>query len=66
MSTPEVPTPAGVVRYLLPGDWRVFAGKTDAANEELSLRFARPRDLWFHIHGPVSYTHLTLPTNREV
>ncbi|MBK6780550.1 MAG: DUF814 domain-containing protein [Gemmatimonadetes bacterium] len=66
MTDPEAPAPAGVVRYLLPGDWRVFAGKTDAANEELSLRFARPRDLWFHIHGlPGSHVVLQVPEGRE-
>ncbi|MBP6669630.1 MAG: DUF814 domain-containing protein [Gemmatimonadales bacterium] len=66
MTDPEAPAPAGVVRYLLPGGWRVFAGKTDAANEELSLRFARPRDLWFHIHGlPGSHVVLQVPEGRE-
>ena len=24
------------------------------------------RPLGYHLHKPVSYTHLTLPTNREV
>lgn len=43
--------PADVVVYRLPGDWTVVAGKTDQANEQLSLRSARPRDRWFHIHG---------------
>jgi predicted ribosome quality control (RQC) complex YloA/Tae2 family protein len=43
--------PAGIIEYRLPGDWQVLAGRTDAANEYLSLRLARQRDLWFHIRG---------------
>ena len=46
-------------RYDLPGGWIVLAGKTDADNEYLSLRFARPADTWFHTSGcPGSHTLL--------
>lgn len=38
-------------RYELPGGWIVLAGRTDADNEFLSLRFARPDELWFHASG---------------
>jgi predicted ribosome quality control (RQC) complex YloA/Tae2 family protein len=38
-------------RYELPGGWIVLAGKTDADNEYLSLRFAHPQDHWFHASG---------------
>ncbi len=66
MTEPDEAPPPGVVRYQLPGDWRVFAGKTDAANEALSLRFARPGDLWFHIRGmPGSHVVLQVPEGRE-
>ncbi|MFN8646755.1 MAG: NFACT RNA binding domain-containing protein [Gemmatimonadales bacterium] len=65
MTEPDEAPPPGVVRYQLPGDWRVFAGKTDAANEALSLRFARPGDLWFHIRGmPGSHVVLQVPEGR--
>ena len=40
-----------IVEYALPGGWAVLAGRTDAANDRLSLRLARPGDLWFHIRG---------------
>lgn len=51
-----------VVRYLLPGDWEVLAGRTDAANDYLSLTLARPSDLWFHIRGmPGSHVVLRVP-----
>ena len=54
--------PAGIVEYRLPGDWQVLAGRTDAANEYLSLRLAGQRDLWFHIRGmPGGHVVLRVP-----
>lgn len=37
--------------YQLPGDWLVLAGKTDADNDRLSLKVAKPDDWWFHVRG---------------
>ncbi len=37
--------------YNLPGGFTVYAGKTDADNDHLSLRFARANDVWFHVKG---------------
>lgn len=57
-----MPGPAGIVEYALPGGWRVLAGRTDAANDYLSLKLARPGDLWFHIRGmPGSHVVLQVP-----
>jgi predicted ribosome quality control (RQC) complex YloA/Tae2 family protein len=57
--------PAGIVEYELPGDWRVLAGRTDAANDYLSLKLARPGDLWFHIRGmPGSHVILRVPSGE--
>jgi predicted ribosome quality control (RQC) complex YloA/Tae2 family protein len=54
---------AGVVTYALPGGWEVLAGRTDAANDYLSIRLARPDDRWFHIRGmPGSHVVLRVPT----
>ena len=53
---------ADILEYVLPGDWRVLAGRTDAANDHLSLELARPADLWFHIRGmPGSHVILRVP-----
>lgn len=53
-------------KYALPGGFEALAGKTDADNDLLSLRFAAPGDLWFHIHGlPGSHVVLRHPENRE-
>jgi len=58
--------PAGIVEYRLPGDWQVLAGRTDAANEYLSLRLARQRDLWFHIRGmPGGHVVLRVPDDAR-
>ena len=62
MTDPNPHRPAGIVEYRLPGDWQVLAGRTDAANEYLSLRLARQRDLWFHIRGmPGGHVVLRVP-----
>jgi predicted ribosome quality control (RQC) complex YloA/Tae2 family protein len=39
------------IHYTLPGGWQVLAGRSDADNDRLSLRIARPNDWWFHIRG---------------
>src|SRR6476660_8049617 len=60
--TPGRERPAGIVEYQLPGDWLVLAGRTDAANEFVSLELARPSDLWFHIRGmPGGHVVLRVP-----
>jgi predicted ribosome quality control (RQC) complex YloA/Tae2 family protein len=52
--------------YALPGDWIVRAGRTDADNENLSLRVARPDDWWFHVRGmPGSHVILQGPPGVE-
>jgi hypothetical protein len=38
-----------VIAYTLPGGWQVLVGRTDADNDFLSFRVARPEDWWFHI-----------------
>jgi len=40
-----------LLEYRLPGDWPVLVGRTDADNDYLSLKLARPNDWWFHVRG---------------
>ncbi len=55
-----------LLEYRLPGDWIVLAGKTDADNDHLSLRIARPRDWWFHVRGmPGSHVLLVARDDGE-
>lgn len=53
-------------RYELPGGWTVLAGRTDADNDRLSLRIARPNDWWFHVRGMAgSHVVLQVPAGEE-
>ncbi len=58
---PQAKTMEGirVYEYRLPGGWTVLAGKSDADNDYLSLRLARPDDWWFHVRG-VPGSHVVL------
>jgi len=40
-----------LITHTLPGGWQVLVGLTDAANDVLSFRVARPDDWWFHVRG---------------
>jgi predicted ribosome quality control (RQC) complex YloA/Tae2 family protein len=31
--------------------WEIWVGRSARANDTLSLKLARPRDLWFHVAG---------------
>jgi predicted ribosome quality control (RQC) complex YloA/Tae2 family protein len=58
--------PKRMRRYTLPDHWIVVVGKTDADNDYLSLKFADPRDLWFHVEGLAgSHALLLYDENRE-
>ena len=69
MPAPDRPAPAppaGVLEYELPGGWAVYAGKTDAANDYVSVRLTRPRDRWFHVRGmPGGHVVLRVDGNGE-
>jgi predicted ribosome quality control (RQC) complex YloA/Tae2 family protein len=57
---------ARLIEYELPGGWKVLAGRTDADNEYLSIRVARPDDWWFHVRGmPGSHVILQAPGDEE-
>jgi predicted ribosome quality control (RQC) complex YloA/Tae2 family protein len=59
---PEGKPPREVQVYQLPGGWELLVGRTAAANDYLSLRLARPSDLWFHTRGmPGSHVVLRVP-----
>jgi len=55
-----------LIEYVLPGGWNVLAGRTDADNDHLSFRVARPDDWWFHVRGmPGSHVILQGPPGEE-
>ena len=52
--------------YELPGGWKVLAGKTNADNDRLSLKVAKPNDWWFHVRSMSgSHVILQVPSNEE-
>ena len=69
MSDPDRPAPRlppGVLTYELPDGWLAYAGKTDAANDYVSLKLAAQRDRWFHVRGmPGGHVVLRVPDDRE-
>jgi predicted ribosome quality control (RQC) complex YloA/Tae2 family protein len=51
-----------LITYTLPGGGQVLVGRTDADNDSLSFRVARPDDWWFHVRGmPGSHVILQGP-----
>ena len=55
-----------IYEYELPGDWKVLAGKTDADNDFLSIKMAKPNDYWFHVRGmPGSHVILRAKPNED-
>ncbi|MDR3012665.1 MAG: NFACT RNA binding domain-containing protein [Chitinispirillales bacterium] len=46
----NVPPPPPFKKYTIDG-WEVYMGKTSRQNDELSIHFAKPSDLWLHVVG---------------
>lgn len=60
------PPPPRLYTYMLPEGWKILAGRTDADNDQLSLRIARPGDWWFHVRGmPGSHVILQVHGSQE-
>ncbi len=58
--------PLRLLTYVLPQGWKVLAGRTDADNDQLSLRIAHPNDWWFHVRGmPGSHVILQARPGEE-
>jgi len=53
-------------KYILPDGFEAWAGKTDADNDLLSLKTAKPNELWFHVRGqPGSHVILRCPDGSK-
>lgn len=55
-----------IIAYILPGEWTVLAGASDADNDYLSITLAEPNDWWFHAEGiPGSHVILRAKPDEE-
>lgn len=55
-----------LITYTLPDGWQVLVGRTDADNDALCFRVARPHDWWFHVRGmPGSHVILQGPPGAD-
>lgn len=62
----QTPQPTRLYTYTLPEGWKIIAGRTEADNDHLSLRIARPNDWWFHVRGmPGSHVILQVIGDTE-
>ena len=59
----KTPPPPRLYTYTLAEGWTILAGRTDADNDQLSLRIARPNDWWFHVRG-MSGSHVLLQVQQ--
>lgn len=60
---PAGPAP---LRLLSHDGWEIWLGRNNRQNDELTMRLARPRDLWFHARG-LPGAHVLLPVRgREL
>lgn len=48
--------------FTVDGGFEVWAGKSSKNNDELTLKFAKPNDLWFHARGAAG-SHVVLKIN---
>ncbi|MCB9558032.1 MAG: DUF814 domain-containing protein [Deltaproteobacteria bacterium] len=66
MSRDRRPPPPRILRYDLGDGWLLLVGRSDADNDKLSTRIARPNDYWFHVRGmPGSHVVLQGPSGEE-
>jgi predicted ribosome quality control (RQC) complex YloA/Tae2 family protein len=55
-----------LITYTLPGGSQVLVGRSDADNDRLSFRVAKPDDWWFRVHGmPGSHVILRGPPGAD-
>lgn len=60
------PAPPRMWEYQIEDGWTVWAGRSSADNDRLSLKLAHPNDWWFHARGmPGSHVLLRAQKGRE-
>jgi predicted ribosome quality control (RQC) complex YloA/Tae2 family protein len=49
--------------FVVDGGWEVWAGKSSKSNDQLTLKNAKPNDLWFHARGAAG-SHVVLKVSK--
>lgn len=52
------------LHYISTDGYDIYVGKNNYQNDELSFKFAQPKDIWFHAKN-ISGSHVILKTNKE-
>ncbi len=55
---------AHTVSYDLGDGWQAIVGRSDADNEVVTFRLARPNDLWLHVRG-FAGSHVIVPVRGK-
>jgi predicted ribosome quality control (RQC) complex YloA/Tae2 family protein len=50
--------------YIFDETWHVYLGKTDVQNDELTVRFAKPWDIWMHVAQHAG-SHVVIRRNKN-
>jgi predicted ribosome quality control (RQC) complex YloA/Tae2 family protein len=54
-------------RHFVIDEWNIYIGKTDSQNDELSIHFAKPSDIWLHVAGHAgSHVLIRRPKNSDM
>ena len=56
--------PSKPIEYTLDGGFKVYVGKNNQQNDYLTLRFAKPGDIWFHTKD-IAGSHVILVTEGK-
>jgi len=64
---PKVQESPKFKHYLIENKYHVYVGKDSKSNDQLSIKFARQNDYWFHARGlPGSHVVLRVENTKEV
>ena len=53
----------GIRKYVTPDNWQILVGKDNKANDRLTFKIGKNKDIWMHAHG-VSGSHVVI-LNRD-
>jgi len=64
MTPVEVTENAAVYRHFIVDKWDIYIGKNDKQNDELTVCFGRPSDIWMHVASHAG-SHVVIRRENE-